>query len=567
VLVPALIPGLDTRLLDGGRGGAGGGSGQGRSVTTYNPIVRLRGQLTLPEPVDVLRYTTTDPDPDYLRMTTLGVYDGEGWRQQTLNGNLRDNGLSEALPTPTGRSASAAVRPVEAQIDVLQLDAPWLPAPATPTRVSVSGPWMWDVGSESVFATRTDTQDLDPYRVVANRVLPDTALLDGPSAPVPPDVAPYDEPIEVTSAVRTLTEGIVADESSDYGKAAALQAFFRDASEHFTYSESTLTGDTPDALQDFLYQRVGFCQQYATAMAAMLRVAGVPSRVAVGFTPGTKTADGSYLVTTEQAHAWPEAWIDGVGWLRFEPTPSVNGIRPPAYGSGTPGGNQNDTGVAQPSASPGVDQAGPESPLERKERQEAAAAARAGLARDGRTAPVAAPVEDGPAVPVRGILLGGGLLLLLALPALTHVLRRRARWRTPDAGVAWEQLRDDAVDVGHGWSDAESPRQAAARLAMQRHLDPDARQALDRLARDVERVRYAPPGSAGGGGALASDSAHVRHELRSTARRSRRLRAVLLPPSTVRWMASGAGSACADVLDAVDRAFSAVGRRLRRRPA
>jgi len=433
--------------------------------------------------------------------------------------------------------------------------------------VSVSGPWMWDTGSESVFSTRTDTRDLDPYRVVASRVLPDPALLDGPPGTAPADVAPYDQPVEVTAPVQALTERIIAGETSDYGKAAALQAFFRDDEEGFTYSESVPTDGSPDALQDFLYQRAGFCQQYATAMAAMLRVAGVPSRVAVGFTSGTRTVDGSYLVTTEQAHAWPEAWFDGVGWLRFEPTPSVAGIRPPAYETAAEGGTGSDVDTPEATTAPGEEATGPESDQERKERQEAAAAARAGLARDTGAAPVAEPVQAESEVPVRGLLVGAGLLLLLALPALVHALRRRSRWRAPDAGVAWAQLRDDAVDVGHGWSDAESPRQAAARLAAQRHLEPGAREALDRLARDVERARYARPGSTGTSGSLSADSAHVRSGLRSSARPARRLRAVLLPASTVRWLASGAGSACADVLDALDRGLAAVGRRVRRRPA
>ena len=568
VLVPALIPGLDTRLLDGGRGGGGGGEGSSRSITTYNPIVRLRGDLTLPEPVDVLRYTTTDPDPDYLRMTTLGVYDGKEWRQETLNGNLRENGLSQALPVPAGRSAGAAVRSVEALVDVLQLDAYWLPAPATPARVSVTGPWMWDAKSESVFATRTDTQEVEPYRVVANRVLPDSQQLESAGTAVPPEVQPYDTPVEVTAPVEALTARVVAGEASDYGKAAALQAFFQDDDERFEYSENVETGSSPDALQDFLEQRVGFCQQYATAMAAMLRVAGVPSRVAVGFTHGTRTADGSYLVTTEQAHAWPEAWIDGVGWLRFEPTPAVGGIEPPAYGEGAAGrpGGAEDTPEATPT--PGGQENSTESALERKDRLEAEAAARAALARENGGAgqqDQAAGAGSGP--PVRGLLIGAGVLLLAALPALLHLARRRVRWRTPRADAVWAQLREDAIDVGHDWSDAESPRQAVARLGAQRSLAPEARSALDRVARVVERARYARPGGEQHANALWSDSAAVRHGLRASVSRSRRLSALLLPSSTLRWLAARSGSACADVLDAADRGFTAVSRLVRRRPA
>ncbi len=285
VLVPALLPGLQTRLLDGGSGGSGGGGGS-RSVVTYNPITRLRGELTLPVPVDVLSYRTDDPQPDYLRMTTLGVYDGGGWRQEVLRGNLRDDGVDDPVPLPVGRTSATPVRDVTASVRVAALDAFWLPVPATPTRVDVKGPWMWDPATQSVFATRSNTSEVGPYQVRSARVLPDPSLLAVGDGPLPAEIAPYAAPVEATGAVRALTARTVRGATTSYAKAAAVQAFFRNPANRFVYSEQTDEGGSPDALESFLSRRRGFCEQYASAMAAMLRLAGVPSRVAVGFTPG-----------------------------------------------------------------------------------------------------------------------------------------------------------------------------------------------------------------------------------------------------------------------------------------
>ena len=57
-------------------------------------------------------------------------------------------------------------------------------------------------------------------------------------------------------------------------------------------------------------------------VAVMARTLGIPSRVAVGYTPGALQPDGWYIVTGRDSHAWPEIWLDGVGWILFEPTPS-----------------------------------------------------------------------------------------------------------------------------------------------------------------------------------------------------------------------------------------------------
>jgi hypothetical protein len=69
--------------------------------------------------------------------------------------------------------------------------------------------------------------------------------------------------------------------------------------------------------------RAGYCQQFAGAMALMLRYLGIPARVAVGFSSGTYDAKRHrWLVSDHDAHAWVEAWFRGYGWLPFDPTPS-----------------------------------------------------------------------------------------------------------------------------------------------------------------------------------------------------------------------------------------------------
>ena len=56
-------------------------------------------------------------------------------------------------------------------------------------------------------------------------------------------------------------------------------------------------------------------------MAVMLRMLGIPARVAVGFTSGTHATDGEWVVTDHEAHAWVEVWFAGIGWIPFDPTP------------------------------------------------------------------------------------------------------------------------------------------------------------------------------------------------------------------------------------------------------
>jgi len=556
VVVPALLPGLHGQLLAGsGIGEGGSGTGRSRSTTTYNPITRLGIDLREPTPRQLLTYTTTDPQPDYLRLTTLDLFDGTSWQSSKLSADRDRDRVQNGIPRPADESAPR--QDLSMRVTINGLDVRWLPVPFGPTDVQVKGTWLYDARSTTVFSTERDTTAIKPYAVRASRVLPDRQLLQAAGSTVEPAIAErYGQPLTVTPYVQKLTTAVVRDATTSYDKAVTLQKFFRSAEQNFVYD---LSASTPapggDQLEAFLRGRHGFCEQYATAMAVMLRVAGVPSRVAVGFTPGEILQGNTHSVTTSDAHAWPEAWFAGAGWVRFEPTPPqstavVPGYSVPAVGS-LPGG-----GTAQPSAAPAPKDSAP-----------------------GRKLPN--PVENLPgATPAGGRSAGGGTpllplvlmaaVLLLGAPALLRVVRRR-RWAAPDGGggalTAWSQLQDDAADTGHRWRPAQSPRAAAQRLRAERRFDGPVAAALERLAVAAERARYAP---AGGGttdpGALRADVALLRTALIDGVPTGIRWRARLAPPSTLTWLRAGVSERLAAATQRVDGLLTSIGRLPRRWP-
>jgi protein-glutamine gamma-glutamyltransferase len=94
-----------------------------------------------------------------------------------------------------------------------------------------------------------------------------------------------------------------------------------------TYSESPPPARVP--LADFLFNaRLGYCQQFSGAMALLLRMGGVPARVAAGFSPGRFDAKrNEYVVRDDDAHSWVEAYFPGIGWQTFDPTPAASPAR------------------------------------------------------------------------------------------------------------------------------------------------------------------------------------------------------------------------------------------------
>jgi hypothetical protein len=277
-------------------------------------------------------------------------------------------------------------------------------------------------------------------------------------------------------------------------------------------------------------------------MAAMARTLGIPARVAVGFAPGSPQGDGTVAVGLKDAHAWPELYFEGVGWTRFEPTPT-RGTVPSYTQSDTPGSTLPDQALPSQRATSGPSAAASASqdcPPQLKRLQECASpSAQAALHHDG----------SGPGWPagVAWTLVGLAVVLLPLSPLLwrrrIRALRLGAHGRG-EADVAhhtlavWQELTDTAWDFGILPDESQTPRKAATRIVRLGRLDPGTAARVHRLADAVEQVLYAPrPRPVAG---LADDVRRVTEGLRGTAGRGRRLRATLAPRSTARlaWTAS-----------------------------
>ena len=130
-------------------------------------------------------------------------------------------------------------------------------------------------------------------------------------------------PNGISQRVVDLAKQLTQRETTQTARAAALETYLRNL--RYSYEVAPLPPGS-DAIDQFLFtMRSGYCTYYASAMAIMARIAGIPSRVAVGYATGTyDRATGTYVVHESDAHAWPELYIDGQGWTRWEPTP----IRP-----------------------------------------------------------------------------------------------------------------------------------------------------------------------------------------------------------------------------------------------
>jgi transglutaminase-like putative cysteine protease len=127
------------------------------------------------------------------------------------------------------------------------------------------------------------------------------------------DASPY-------GRMYALAKRLERKATTPYAFVSSVQGYL---SRGFSYNEDTPNSQYP--LVRFLFtDKFGYCQQFAGAMALMLRMGGIPARVAVGFTTGSfDSASHQYVVGDVDAHAWVEAWFPRYGWVRFDPTPAA----------------------------------------------------------------------------------------------------------------------------------------------------------------------------------------------------------------------------------------------------
>lgn len=485
VLVPTLVPGLGNQII-GGSGSGDGPGGNGRTITRINPILDLRRDLSSPEDSELLRYTTQVEDPEPLRIVTSDIFDGRTWSPST-DPIPRSQKAGPVMPPPPGLSDSVETTPVRTNIRIGPLNETYLPLPYPATELDVRGDWLYDEDTLNVIGDGVTTRGLD-YSVQHLLVAPTSEQLAQTRAPDSAVAAKYrDLPPDLPEVIRA-TASNVAKDGSDYQRAVRLQRWFR-TDGNFTYSlqapENRQGDSSASAMADFLQQKRGYCVHFAATMAVMARSLGIPARVAVGFLPGERQADGSMSISAHDAHAWPELYFEGVGWTRFEPTPRAGLTTPPAWSIPPSGVMPEDPAASaseEPESSSSASAAAPSSEPRRVD----------------EASPDAATADSGPGFPWRGALVVLAVLIGLSAPRAAATLASRRRWnraRTlPElAEAGWNDLRQELSDLGVRWAVSWTPRAVERRLIDDYAFDSHARPALERLTAEIENARYAPP--------------------------------------------------------------------------
>ena len=161
-------------------------------------------------------------------------------------------------------------------------------------------------------------------------------------------------PDTVTQRTVDLAHSLTDEQPNMYAKAQAIEAYLRTF--EYDLSVSAPPSDIVDVADYFLFDlQRGYCDYYATAFVVLARVAGLPTRFATGFAPGSwNPQDGRWTITEAEAHSWPEVYFPTYGWIPFEPTAgrselsriglpafSATGGRAGATGAGTRGGGDD----------------------------------------------------------------------------------------------------------------------------------------------------------------------------------------------------------------------------------
>jgi hypothetical protein len=529
---PVFLPALGDGLLDWrGDTGSGPGSGDGGEVDL---LVDITPRLL--EQSESRLFTVTTEEGAYWRLASLVDFDGEQWHALDEAHGDTDDRIPYEDSVPDGKQLLQTY-------DIDGLEGTNLPAAVNPVEVAgvavsaglESGSLELadgELGENSAYTVRSETPVVTYERLIRADV-GDLGDMDGDTSYlITPELSP-----EVQQLREDWTEG----ENSAFQKLIAIQENLR---QRFVYS--TDIAEDADTSTDYLEQflldtRRGFCQQFATAFAVLARDAGYPTRVSVGFLPGsaTTTDDGNfeYTVTGKDAHAWPEVYFRDIGWVAFEPTPRTDGLATePSYTQPLPegGGATGDLGTAGEeggvtgpgnlrdlgrSISPRLDSR-LRDPIEFRESAELP-----GVNED-------APWKNafGRLVLIIGI---AAFLWLVSVPAIKQfrISRRYRLASTPTetVGAAFSQFATDAAQLREPRDPSESPRAFADRLARADVVDPRLAKRLSALA---ERAEYSAPGS-------DEDQAHEAVRLARSVRRSMWVRASLVRRVAAIWSPNG----------------------------
>jgi transglutaminase-like putative cysteine protease len=490
-----------------------------------SPLVQIGAILNQGDKVEVLQVQTDHPA--YWRMVGLDQIDSTGaWNPTPEQGVSIQPG--QQLP---GQTVVSSGTPINATFTVENdLAFSTLPVAYQPSQlVSAEDSVTWFVNSQAMSVGEWPDKD-SVYQVQSLYPTPTASQLRSTTVATT-DQYPGETqlPADLPPEIEQLATGWTQGKTSDFDKIMAIQDRLHGSD--FSYDKAQTYEPTLQSLVRFLTDvKRGFCEQYASAMAVMLRTLGIPARVATGFTPGhlVEGSTDTWSVETSDLHAWVEVPFEGYGWLPFEPTPG--GMVNPemaTYTTVTAGSTcpprSNDcqgTGHQGSGGHPGEPKAG--TVQGREQSDPVNTRPNPGIA---STAPP--PPEQGVRpIAVAGWFAVGAGLLLLAVPLVRWFGRRRRvrrAQREPRALIlaTYDVFSERAGDLGLGRGPGETPREYRRRIEATDLLTDGH---MERLTGTVVRAAYGPrPVTDDDAVDAAADAEHVIRDLRRSTPLRRRI--------------------------------------------
>jgi transglutaminase-like putative cysteine protease len=471
-LLAPLLPGVDEPPLVDWRNQ--GGANNARLLTS--PLVDIRSRLVDTSNTEL--FTVEANAPAYWRIASLDRFDGTQWRlsastDQEATGRLGGDGSF----APRGAR-------IEQRYSIQQFQSYWLPAAAQAVEFQPSDGSLVRYDREtSTLIAESPTTDGTTYGVLSVVADHSPEQLRTAEQDVP-DALDYarDLPDGFSPTAARLAREVTSGRATHYEQALALQTFFRDTG-GFSYSTDVNLGQSSDAIDTFLEQKVGYCEQFAGTFAAMARSLGIPARVAVGYTWGEQDPldPARFQVFGKNAHAWPEVWLGEYGWVAFEPTPGRGNPSAQEYTGVAASQDSGETPATTTTTTAAPDASNTTLPTDATE--EAAAAASADTSGGGGS--------SGRLLAGVGLLLAVTLAYALIVPGALAVRRNRRRGRatTPAGrvGVAWAETSESLTAAGLTPRRDETHAEVAARGA---EALPAAAPALERLATAADVAAY-----------------------------------------------------------------------------
>ena len=515
VVVPTLIPHLPTTFIADGLGQSSNGRGGGGSSIQLSSTVDIARDLESRSDNPVLRYRSSSPDLQPLRVGVLDDYRRGQWETRQEFSFVPIDG--QIPPPVAGPEVPRRVERIEVSDNAV--GAPQVALPAGTISTSLPD-GTWNVTVAGVVQA---TAAADSYTAEFIELGPEPGqFATGPDASqlgVDPSTLALDRRSE--DEVRALLAELTDDGDSALEVAQAVQAYLR--SSQFTYSLELAEDDgtlPSDPLLRFLETRRGYCVQFSTAMIMLTRAAGIPSRMAVGFLPGVADGDDR-VVRVSDAHAWPELYFPQLGWVRFEPTPATQSNAAPDYS--LEASDPAATATPTPSATTPTSSAAPSTAPTRDLTDNGGM----GAVDTGGFSPVRFVTDN--ALTLLGILVV--VLAVSAVPFGAWLSRRRAARAARDDAerveAQWQSLLLRLQDIGYVAPDGTTPRQASRQITKAAYLTPDEDEALGRVVATVELARYARPGTELHD--VADDAQTVWRGALGRRRRVDKVRALLLP--------------------------------------